>query len=70
MRGTHAKQAKVQGLRASAAVSDRPSVSRVIHAPLKSYEIYAGRDHVRTRGLRLLILKSMYVTLHRHRLGK
>lgn len=43
------------------AVSDRPSVSRVIHAPLKSYEIYAGRDHVRTRGLRLLILKCMYL---------
>lgn len=38
-----------EGLRTSAAVSDRPFVSRVIHAPLKSYEIYAGRDHVRAR---------------------
>lgn len=31
----------------------------VIHAPRESYEIYAGWNHVRTRGLRLLILKSI-----------
>lgn len=40
-------------------MSDRLFVFRVIHVPRKSYEIYAGPDHVRTRGLRLLILKSI-----------
>lgn len=40
-------------------MSDRLSVFSVIHVPRKSYEIYAGPDHVRTRGLRLLILKSI-----------
>lgn len=50
-RGTHAKQTG-HGPGASAAVTDSPSVSRVIHAPLKSYERYARRNHVHAPGLK------------------
>lgn len=49
-------------LACASAVTDRPSVSSLIHASLKSYEIYAGPDHVREASLKTVDIE-IYFTL-------